>query len=951
MKILKQIPILATMLLSIVIFAAGCSGMTLSRPTGLTVDDDRSVPLLSWNAVPDATYYKVSITTKGADGKSDSEHTVSIAKTQYSLLNIDGGDYVFKVKAFDAKGTYLSSDWSEELKYTMAPSTGLVYTLTNANTEYVVTGIGTAHGDVVIGDTYRGKPVTSIADKAFYAKSALTGITISSNIKTIGRYAFTGCSNLKSVIFEGDVQSVGDYAFQSCSALEEVVLPDSVTEIGDYTFRYCRHLRSVSLGAKTTTIGSEAFMQCTQLSSIEFPDTVTYIGQSAFGYCESLTEVTFGKGMSEIGKSAFMGATDLKTVNFNDGLRIIGENAFEKCESLVSVVIPDSVTTISASAFQDCKTLSDVTLGNGITSIGQYAFSNSNMYVSPVNGVYYVGNWAFDSEKDVSDIQTKNETEYVVRDGTIGIADSAFRNRGFNNVFLPDSVLYVGKSAFRSCSTLRRIDLGANVKELGESAFRDCVQLGRNNVSLGNKLETINNYVFANCADFGNPTYLELFNKNFKLPSTVKSIGTYAFLNSGFWTKSSTPEIYVGNWLVGYKVSSDETEQRPVYIKDGTVGISNYAFYKKSLITTVTVPESVKYIGMAAFAQCENLTIVNINMFCELEEIPDYTFYKCTSLYEVSVPSTIKRIGRSAFYKCGIMVANIAEDVESIGDYAFYGCEFVTTVNFEGTDPKLKTIGNYAFGGVSGLKSIVLPQSVTTIGNRAFAKCSSLESVDLGKSLQTLGIGAFASCTALKEIVLPETMKTIAERTFYKCSALTSVTMNGVQQIDDYAFYRCTSLSGIQLPQGLTSVGDYAFFRCSLGIIHISDDITYVGAHAFNGNTTLTLYIQADQVPDGWNARWNSAYRPVVLGCEFAADDNGTYVVSFVKNKQSLLNFNSVKDESSDGAVSKYADPARQGYEFGGWTTTGEEPVTYKTSELADVPDGTELIAIWNKID
>ena len=73
-------------------------------------------------------------------------------------------------------------------------------------------------------------------------------------------------------------------------------------------------------------------------------------------------------------------------------------------------------------------------------------------------------------------------------------------------------------------------------------------------------------------------------------------------------------------------------------------------------------------------------------------------------------------------------------------------------------------------------------------------------------------------------------------------------------------------------------------------------------------------------------------------------------MVSFVKNKQTLLNFNSVKDDSAD-VSSKYTDPTRSGYEFGGWTTVGETPVVYKTSDLANVPDDTELIAIWNKID
>ena len=539
---------------------------------------------------------------------------------------------------------------------------------------YAVSGYDGSSAEVVIASVWRGQPVTAIGNKAF-------------------QY----CGRLISIVIPNGVTSIGDYAFDDCPSLTSVTIPDSVT-----------------------SIGNNAFSGCNGLTSITIPDSVTGIGGNAFYNCSKLTNITIPDSVTSIGWFTFYGCSNLKTVTFNNGLKVIGENAFEKCANLPSVTIPDSVTTISESAFFDCGMLSSVTLGSGITSIGRYAFLNSGMYATPVDGVYYVGNWAFDSDKNVSDIQTQAGVQTVVRAGTTGIADSAFRSRGFTEIFLPDSVEYVGQSAFRSCATLRRIDLGANVRVLGESAFRDCSQLGRNRISLGNKLEKIDNYVFANCTDFGNPTYLEIYYNDFTLPSTVKSVGTNAFLNSGFWTKSKTPEIYVGKWLVGYKVSSDETEQRPVYVKEGTVGISNYAFYKNDLITTVTIPESVKHIGMAAFAQCANLQIVNISMFCELEEIPDYAFYKCPMLYEVSVPPTIRRIGRSAFYKSGLMVANIAEDVESIGDYAFYGCESVVEVKFEGTAPKLKTIGNYAFGGVSKLERIVLPDGVTTIGDNAF---------------------------------------------------------------------------------------------------------------------------------------------------------------------------------------------------------------------------------------
>lgn len=943
MKVLQRIPIVVTAIL-LVVFVAGCSGMTLDSPTGLAVDDSKSVPLLTWNEVPDATYYKLNISSKLGTNR-----TVTVAKAYYSLLNIDSGDYVFKVQALDAKGNYMPSAWSKGLDYTMQPSSGLVYTLTNANTEYVVTGIGTARGNVVIGDEYRGKPVTAIADRAFYGKSALTGITISANVKSIGKYAFTGCSNLQTVTFEGNPTTLGDYAFQSCSALTSIELPDSITEIGKYTFRYCRHLTSVRLGLATTAIGEEAFMQCTSLAAIEFPDSVTYIGPSAFGFCEALTDVEIGKNVTEIGKSAFLSASSLERITFGKSLQVIGVGAFEKCEKLTSVSIPDNVTTISDSAFYDCTSLNEVTLGGGITSIGQYAFYNSKLYQTDIDGVYYVGNWAFDSVTTFEYNDAVGKT-FVVREGTIGIADSAFRNRNaekFNRVRLPDSVLYIGKSAFRNCAYIASIDLGNNVRIIGESAFRDCKQLGAGGtIKLGNSLERIDSYAFGNCERFGDPTYMNVYNRDFALPSTLKTVGTSAFKDSGFWKKSKTLEIYVDKWLVGYK-KADNNDKQQVAVAEGTVGIANYAFYQKTNINNVTIPESLRYIGMAAFAECTGLQMVTIDKFCELTEIPDYAFYKCTSLFEVTLPPTVTRIGRSAFYKSGLMVANVSSDVESIGDYAYYGCESLVTVNFEYEDNKLKSIGNYAFGGASKLETITLPDGVTTLGNNVFARCTSLKQVGLGNSLTSMGSAVFASCTSLRQVTLPSTLKELPERTFYKCSSLASVEMDGVTSIGSYAFYRCSSLTDVNLPQGLTAIGDYAFYRCGLQNLYITDNVTELGAHAFNGNTDLTLYLQVSEIPQGWNARWNSAFRPTILGCNFATDDNGMYVVSFTKNVQTLLNFNSV-----EGSSARYSDPVRQGYSFGGWQATdGENTVVYQTNQLSTVPDDTELVAIWNKID
>lgn len=83
------------------------------------------------------------------------------------------------------------------------PSEGLYYTLSEDETSYVVSGIGTC-SDVylVIPSTYNGKPVTQIARSAFNSCTQLRAVLIPESVVYIGKYAFYRCSSLMSIIFE-----------------------------------------------------------------------------------------------------------------------------------------------------------------------------------------------------------------------------------------------------------------------------------------------------------------------------------------------------------------------------------------------------------------------------------------------------------------------------------------------------------------------------------------------------------------------------------------------------------------------------------------------------------------------------------------------------------------------------------------------------------------------------
>lgn len=917
MKILKKICILLLVVCLGLPTAVACKkGPVLSAPSAVKVDNTTLV--LSWNKVQNATNYLVSVNGKNS----------IVAKTTFNLVNLDAGKYTLKVKARDAKGGYADSEWSKSVTFEKEKENGLQYTLTNANTEYAVTGMGTASGNVVIADYYRGKPVTSIAQKAFYGKNGLTGIVIGNNVKTIGASAFTNCSKLKSVAFPDGVTEIGEYAFQACRNLTEIVLPASLTSVPKFAFRYCRYLKTVTFGGNETAIEESAFAECNKIESLTIPDSVTRIDKTAFRNCSALVSVDTGNGAVTVGESAFEECGALTAIKLGSSVKTIGDRAFAYCAALPTVTVPDSVETISYGAFYSCTALAEVKLGSGVKSIGQYAFTKTAAYDNgkdAENGVYYVDKWAVDSNGDIK--------TFVLKNDTVGIADYAFYTRSsLENFTLPDSVVIIGRYAFAKAEKLTTFNLN-KTEIIGDYAFSGCKTLGRGKVNLGTNLKTIGSYAFYNCVNYGDDSYAAV-----SIPDTVETIGTYAFNGAFDYVKAKTSggAVYVDKWLVAY---APKEAAEALQIKEGTVGVANYALYNNSNVNQIYFPNSLKKIGMAAFYGCSALTTVR-DQLSQITEISDYAFYKCSNLSNVEISNKVKRIGRSAFYKSGVMSVEISKNVEEIGPYAYYGCEDLLLLSFA-DNSALKTIGEYAFGNDASLKRVELPDGLSQIGKRAFYKCSALGNVTFGNGMETLGEGVFEQCVALTKISLPASLKEIGKRAFYKCAAIAEIDFANVEKVGNYAFYGCSALTGLNIPATLKEIGDYAFRNCGLKTVILPSTLLSVGAHAFNGNPKTTFFLESETVPEGWSARWNSAYRPVYSGCTLSEDK--TYVVSFVKTENSLIN---VTEKTAAG------DPERAGYTFGGWklvVENSEEDVIYKSSELATVADGSRLEAIWNE--
>ena len=136
-------------------------------------------------------------------------------------------------------------------------------------------------------------------------------------------------------------------------------------------------------------------------------------------------------------------------------------------------------------------------------------------------------------------------------------------------------------------------------------------------------------------------------------------------------------------------------------------------------------------------------------------------------------------------------------------------------------------IGCSAFTDCTSLTDVVIPDSVTCIDNSAFLRCTNLNEISLPDSVIRLGSGVFEDCTNLKSVRLPQNLTSIPYRFFFGCSRLKS----------------------ISLPDSVTQIGEAAFGFCDLQEqvvqeIVSSDNITFIGSRAFEGNKNIyTVHI------------------------------------------------------------------------------------------------------------
>ena len=97
-----------------------------------------------------------------------------------------------------------------------------------------------------------------------------------------------------------------------------------------------------------------------------------------------------------------------------------------------------------------------------------------------------------------------------------------------------------------------------------------------------------------------------------------------------------------------------------------------------------------------------------------------------------------------------------------------------------------------------------------------------------------------------------------------KINASSIVIPEGVDTIEGNSF-RNVTFQSLLLPKSLTTIKSYAFYNFSIQKLYIPQNVKKIEANAFVSVNDGTIYVEADDIPAGWDPNWTD-YIFVVLG-------------------------------------------------------------------------------------
>jgi hypothetical protein len=294
------------------------------------------------------------------------------------------------------------------------------------------------------------------------------------------------------------------------------------------------------------------------------------------------------------------------------------------------------------------------------------------------------------------------------------------------------------------------------------------------------------------------------------IPDTVTKISGCAFRYCG------VHEVDLGNGVEYIGDSAFYNSRKNEQPRQGSDPLYNY---QSDGLTTLTLPETVKYIGDGAFSS--------------------------NSLTSIVIPQGVEYL--SGFGNNNLSYVEISDTVKHIGDYAFSNNSLTNVVIPQGVE-YLSGFNN------NSLSNVIIPDSVINIGSYAFTN-NQLTSITIPNKVECIGTDAFKN-NVLTNVTIPDSVTNIWTGAFLGLTEDKIQLGMGFNRyfviVDDSIIgYICSIKGKLVIPyyEGVTKIAANAFRnRLDVSSVDISEGIRYIGDNAFRGTTA--------------NERWHSVSLP-----------------------------------------------------------------------------------------
>lgn len=235
---------------------------------------------------------------------------------------------------------------------------------------------------------------------------------------------------------------------------------------------------------------------------------------------------------------------------------------------------------------------------------------------------------------------------------------------------------------------------------------------------------------------------------------------------------------YTGNAPRHYELSKMDYDYSYKILNDGTLRLYQYEGTDTNIVVPDTIDgRKVTVLGNSTFQYCTQASdIESVTLPDSLTTIEKNAFYNCEKLKSVTIPQNVSSIGLAAFVE-GLSESSLTEikvDPEnpyfSEKDGVVFskdGTKLIVFPSGRSGDYQIPdgtvSVGDYAFYYCVNVSSITVPGSVRSLGEGAFGNCSSLTKAVLNEGLEEIGEYAFQISSGIRDLIIPASVKSVGK--------------------------------------------------------------------------------------------------------------------------------------------------------------------------------------------